>query len=211
MNRCFACKYYDSSVDCCNGDDVCYMDGLNQGYYEAFKIFSEHCQSGHLIIGYDDQRDFRGCFLQECMIGEKGMNNEEYDRGFAQGKIKGAVEKRAEICKRLRFWADATRQINPDIAIGYDHAISLIERDFAIESSDWIVADTEDDEYGFVAEYPMDLLNIRFLAGKENFKLDRTDEELDCLWRNFSDRYYSASWIGVDTDTVWRFCKWLKN
>lgn len=151
-----------------------------------------------------------GRYLQECMIGEKGMNNEEYDRGFAQGKIEGAVEKRAEICKRLRFWADATRQVNPDIAIGYDHAISLIERDFAIESSDWIVADTEDDEYGFVAEYPMDLLNIRFLAGKENFKLDRTDEELDCLWRNFSDRYYSASWIGVDTDTVWRFCKWLK-
>lgn len=65
MNRCFACKYYDSSVDCCNGDDVCYMDGLNQGYYEAFKIFSEHCQSGHLIIGYDDQGDFRGCFLRE--------------------------------------------------------------------------------------------------------------------------------------------------
>lgn len=37
MSNCFGCKYYDSSVDCCNGDDKCYMDG----YSDALEQFDE--------------------------------------------------------------------------------------------------------------------------------------------------------------------------
>lgn len=35
MNNCSSCKYYDASVDCCNADDVCYVDGLEKGRADA--------------------------------------------------------------------------------------------------------------------------------------------------------------------------------
>lgn len=28
---CVGCKYYDVSVDYCNADDICYMDGYEKG------------------------------------------------------------------------------------------------------------------------------------------------------------------------------------
>jgi len=31
MNNCIGCKYYDSSVDCCNADENCYQVGLQIG------------------------------------------------------------------------------------------------------------------------------------------------------------------------------------
>lgn len=37
MSNCIGCDYYDSSVDCCNCDDYCYMDGIAKGKEEANK------------------------------------------------------------------------------------------------------------------------------------------------------------------------------
>lgn len=37
MNRCLSCDYYDASVDACNCDDLCYMDGIAKANADALE------------------------------------------------------------------------------------------------------------------------------------------------------------------------------
>lgn len=44
------------------------------------------------------------------------------------------INERKEICEKLQRWADETRKVNPDIAIGYDHSIALICASFQADA-----------------------------------------------------------------------------
>lgn len=59
MAKCWLCKYYDKSVDCCNADDLCYTQGYEKGYADAIDELVERIKlairnSAYMTIGVMD-------------------------------------------------------------------------------------------------------------------------------------------------------------
>ena len=61
----------------------------------------------------------------------------------------------------------------------------------------------------FKSEYPEDLIKIRKYLNSIG-TLDCTDEELDNAWRDFSDEWYSASWIHPERNFLETFVLYLE-
>lgn len=63
MNNCYGCKYYDDSVDACNADDKCYMDGYEKGTAKL----KEFCDSCIHKVSADDIKAIKNSVIDECI------------------------------------------------------------------------------------------------------------------------------------------------
>lgn len=50
MTNCYGCDYYDSSVDACNCDDKCYIDGIKKGQESAVEYL---VKNGYIRYGFE--------------------------------------------------------------------------------------------------------------------------------------------------------------
>lgn len=76
IKDCFACKYYDSSVDACNCDDKCYIDGARE-FAEKIKSDIEKCwYRSELDMSSDNVNSLIDDALAEWQKGDDKIKSE---------------------------------------------------------------------------------------------------------------------------------------